>query len=317
MSWTGRRLASALFRAELSLPPSPLGDEDFGSAAVRVLAGHQLGGLLLAHFAEQLPRAERILLEAVAARDRALADEGSALLVELHGALAGIPFLVLKGRPVAEWLYGDAARRPSDDVDLLLRPRDRDRAARRLEGLGFRVTADGTCWRGSGMPVDLHERAWGGTEPLERLFAGSATWSHAGREFRVPSPGAQLDLLASHYAKDLGGTLKHLLDVLKAERVLGRDAGPAGGAIREAARGWLGLEELPRRRVGWRWAPLAAYWRRRGPEAGFGYRWGAAALSYYAAAALEPRRIPAIAAGILWPPEAASRWRGRLERLRP
>ena len=51
---------------------------------------------------------------------------------------AGVPFLVLKGPPLAARVYGDGAARIGFDIDVLVRRRDRERAVQALLDAGFR-----------------------------------------------------------------------------------------------------------------------------------------------------------------------------------
>ena len=61
-------------------------------------------------------------------------------LKQTREALAGgdVPFVVLKGPPLAVRAYGDGAARVGFDIDVLVRRSDRDRAAAALEAAGFR-----------------------------------------------------------------------------------------------------------------------------------------------------------------------------------
>lgn len=59
----------------------------------------------------------------------------------LFGA-EGIPYVAMKGAHVRECVYPDPALRPASDIDLLIAPTDRRRAARVLIDAGFTVHAD-------------------------------------------------------------------------------------------------------------------------------------------------------------------------------
>jgi hypothetical protein len=52
---------------------------------------------------------------------------------------AGIPYAIMKGAHVRECVYPDPALRPASDVDLLIAPADRQRAARVLLDAGYAV----------------------------------------------------------------------------------------------------------------------------------------------------------------------------------
>ena len=64
----------------------------------------------------------------------------STALKQTAQALAsqGVPFIVLKGPPLAVRAYGDGSARVGFDIDVLVRRADRDRAAQALEAAGFR-----------------------------------------------------------------------------------------------------------------------------------------------------------------------------------
>lgn len=63
---------------------------------------------------------------------------------------ARLSFVVLKGLPLASDLYGTDPVRPSSDLDVLVRPRDRERAAHALLSRGWRATV------GTGLRRVLH-----------------------------------------------------------------------------------------------------------------------------------------------------------------
>lgn len=51
---------------------------------------------------------------------------------------AGIDWLILKGAALGRWLYADPAQRQSDDIDILVRYADLQRAAAIIEHAGYR-----------------------------------------------------------------------------------------------------------------------------------------------------------------------------------
>lgn len=53
---------------------------------------------------------------------------------------AGIPYLVLKGAPLAVWLYGAPERRQSNDIDVLVPKSCLGRAESALESIGYRYS---------------------------------------------------------------------------------------------------------------------------------------------------------------------------------
>lgn len=90
----------------------------------------------------------------------------------------GIAAILLKGRSIAERLYPDETARPYRDVDLLVRPRERQRAGRLLANLGFVELMAGARDRercphadtwvrpATGAIVDLHVSLFGaGADP--------------------------------------------------------------------------------------------------------------------------------------------------------
>lgn len=75
-----------------------------------------------------------------AARNESLAKA----LVHMLGAMrdAGIAALAFKGQSLGALAYGDFRARRAGDIDLLLRPRDREAAFAVLESLGYRETTE-------------------------------------------------------------------------------------------------------------------------------------------------------------------------------
>lgn len=166
------------------------------------LAGESADQLLDASVEEALCTARRqaTVLELVTGR----------VMDALHEAeIACAP---LKGPRLAETLYGDAGRRLSGDIDLLVAPEQLRAAVRVMRGLGYRRPRDHTDGDGlpllhfvltheSGRlaPVELHWRVhW-----YERHFAaerllpravGSADWR--------PAPADELACLLLLYARD-------------------------------------------------------------------------------------------------------------------
>lgn len=71
-------------------------------------------------------------------------------LLQFHGVArvlraleaAGIPVIVLKGAALAETVYPTLADRPMGDVDLLVRPADREQASAVLEAAGYRYVPE-------------------------------------------------------------------------------------------------------------------------------------------------------------------------------
>ncbi|MCH7841037.1 MAG: nucleotidyltransferase family protein [Planctomycetes bacterium] len=106
---------------------------------------------------------------------------------------AGVPLMVLKGAALNLAIYDEPSDRPMDDIDLLVRPRDHDRAAVLLEQLGclrgghlvrddffprFHYESDHTAGTIDPVKIDLHVRP---LRPLRysRLNPDEALWRDA------------------------------------------------------------------------------------------------------------------------------------------
>jgi hypothetical protein len=128
-------------------------------------------------------------------------------------AKAGIPSTALKGPGLGERLYGEAGRRLSSDIDLLVAPEQLGGAVEVVRGLGYaspldHVDAGGLPLlhfalvheRGELPPVELHWRVhWYETRfARERLLAPSG----AGTSDWQPAPADELIALLLFYARD-------------------------------------------------------------------------------------------------------------------
>lgn len=146
-----------------------------------------------------------------------------------------IPVLPVKGPVLAQALHQNLALRPSNDLDLLVRPRDLAAACRLLEDLGFRNEfAHWPAWRHRaygmasghhygyedarrGLRVELHWRlspgklAW----PLEteEFWARQGQHMLAGTPVRCPPPEDLLLILCIHGARHWWCQLGLLCDV--------------------------------------------------------------------------------------------------------
>src|SRR5215471_19565994 len=106
---------------------------------------HKVAALLATRIVEQewaasLPEGIRDVLDEIRSQAQRRAVQARRTLREVAGALTAraIPFVVLKGSVLAEQAYGDPARRPFYDVDVLV-PIDRlDDADTALMALGYR-----------------------------------------------------------------------------------------------------------------------------------------------------------------------------------
>ena len=134
---------------------------------------------------------------------------GLAQLLELDGAFqrAGLAHVWLKGPAFAKWMYGDPGARRFSDLDLLVRPVDRDRALRQLEALGFErripsqpgevIYASIGAWplaRPGRLGIDLHWQPAGRRFPrvltADDVIDGAQRVAVAGREVPVPAAGS-------------------------------------------------------------------------------------------------------------------------------
>jgi hypothetical protein len=119
-----------------------------------------------------------------------------AATVEVVRALehAGVRGIVLKGPTLVRWLYDNEGARASTDVDVLVSPRDFDRAEEVLVGLDFELHSlegiphdrpwNAHAWNGPrGIGVDLHRELVGvGASPEE-------TWQVLTTEIEVVNMG--------------------------------------------------------------------------------------------------------------------------------
>jgi Uncharacterised nucleotidyltransferase len=143
----------------------------------------------------------------------------------LIGALteSGIRCAQLKGAPLSMALYGDLARRPSSDIDLLVEPESLPGAVEVVRGLGYMTPADPTDRHGlprlhfaldhasnSLPPVELHWRVhWYECQfAIERLLAPLGQAGH----WR-PAPADELAALLLFYARDGFMNLRHAVDL--------------------------------------------------------------------------------------------------------
>jgi Uncharacterised nucleotidyltransferase len=161
-----RKILEALFAAlEEPARAATLVDEP---RVVAVARRHRLTPLLSMRCRATLPgtlgdtcRRDHVL---TAARNLALASVAEECVAAL--AVAGVEAAILKGLAYERTLYPQAGARPTSDVDLLVRDRDRRAAFAVLDGLGFepRAAAPGfdepdyheVAWNRGGVEIDLH-----------------------------------------------------------------------------------------------------------------------------------------------------------------
>ena len=143
-----------LLCACIAWPPSPQRDaavaaacasiDDWG-AFLDLLARHRVEGLALSalqRVASHVPQNVLSALSISAARLARRALILAAALGEISAALESedIPFLTVKGTPLAVIAYGNIGIRHAKDVDILVRPADFARTVAVLKRLGFKRT---------------------------------------------------------------------------------------------------------------------------------------------------------------------------------
>ncbi|HKB07690.1 MAG TPA: nucleotidyltransferase family protein [Candidatus Polarisedimenticolia bacterium] len=189
---------------------------------------HRIDGL--AHRAvERLPQDSldpwlRVSLKRRSQRCAAAALSQALALEEILDALhrSSIAVIVMRGIRTLEGTYGDAALRPFEDHDLLVRPEEREAARGTLLRLGYVEQARGLFRRG-GVTVDLHVEPLGThrrprmpslfSVRVEELFA-RANWGHvAGAPSLHLEAEDELLLLALHLVKHSFDRLVCVADV--------------------------------------------------------------------------------------------------------
>jgi hypothetical protein len=137
-----------------------------------------------------------------------------AQLREIVGVLgrAGIETIILNGPALAADYYPDPALRPFDDLDLLIRRRDRERALELLLGLGYTDDSPGrslervpaaylTAPAGSSqLPVDLHWECVGGPRAAEEIWDRAVVATSWGQAARILAAEDLLIYLAANFA---------------------------------------------------------------------------------------------------------------------
>lgn len=142
---------------ETAEPPPEL-DPESADALVRIAERHRVAPLLwhaltVNGAAGALPPRSAERLRSVYYANAARGARVLAELARIGSALDAfdVPWLSLKGAPMAARLWGNVALRPTDDVDLLVRQSDVDRAVALLGELGYavrdpRATARRRAW---------------------------------------------------------------------------------------------------------------------------------------------------------------------------
>jgi Uncharacterised nucleotidyltransferase len=159
---------------------------------------------------DTVPPAFRARLEAARAAASVRAMVFSTVTAHLTATLeaAGIPAIALKGATLAEELYGDAAMRDYDDVDILVPAGELERAVARAAALGWSAP------RSPGARSPLHRTLVheGGAPPLElhwrlhwyekRFADGLVDRSRLVDGRRRLEPADQFAALLLYYARD-------------------------------------------------------------------------------------------------------------------
>jgi hypothetical protein len=163
---------------------------------------------------------------------------------------AGIPSAGLKGPALGEALYGEAGRRPSSDIDLLVAPEHLGRAVEVVRGLGYARPLDHVDARGLPLlhfalvhereelpPIELHWRVhWYETRfARERLLAPEGEGARGWR----PAPADELTALLLFYARDGFTGLRQATDLSAWWDAFGAELRPA--ALAESARAYPAL----------------------------------------------------------------------------
>jgi hypothetical protein len=150
---------------------------------------------------------------------------------------ADIPVMPLKGLSLAELLYGDCTLRPTNDLDLLVREKDVDKATQLLLASGCRrhfppeqeaglyhYLFSFGAGNGATVLVELHRDLT--SQHLTRLdvqqvwaAASSTLWE--GHTVWTMRPDDLFLYLCTHAVRDGLGSLKHLLDIARIIEKLG------------------------------------------------------------------------------------------------
>lgn len=208
------------------------------------------------------PVVKQLLVAQRAATARSLAAVRQ--LVGVVAALdrAGVTALPYKGPLLARDAYGDGAVRSFEDLDVVVQPRDLERAATALAADGY-VPMNGVAWpaacaenRSQGhvaftrhadeVPVELHWRFCNRKLPwsprVTDVIARATPSAIAGRELRVPSAEDQATLVVLHAARHGWDHLEAIVCLAAfAGRVRGPELLSALGAVNGRRAGLTGL----------------------------------------------------------------------------
>ncbi|MGE0353065.1 MAG: nucleotidyltransferase family protein [Gemmatimonadales bacterium] len=260
----------------------PLPEPDAWLAGIESLRGNRLtplAALLLGPGLERLPESVQRELRQTVARARyanlRILEQYQRLVPALNRS--SIPWIILKGMPLACRLYPDPVCRPARDIDLLAPPYARAEVERLLLDLGYSRAPSGltdyhvTYRRTVGRTDDLVELHWAIESPsarapaTEALLAARQPCETPAGAVWVAATAPERDLLVRHYVRHSGWQAILLLDLLLhvGEDVLYHPLGavPADDARR------LGLPHRVSGPADWRLRPLRR-WLARHPFAG-------------------------------------------------
>ena len=181
-----------------------------------------------------------------------------AMLQRIGEALgaAGVAWLPIKGADVATRVYPDPAERPASDLDILVRPAEREAAFAALETAGFRRWYPRNRYTGDfhdreahnvlfaspeGLPVEVHYRLWGMVPPAftAGIHAAAEAAPELGATALRPALHHEIVLTAVHaWHTSRPRPLTQLLDIV---RLTAKDPCAPGLAAEAALRHGLQL----------------------------------------------------------------------------
>jgi hypothetical protein len=209
-------------------------------------------GPLASHYDLGADRAASKLIAASALRSKALHARSVVTARVIVEALKGVWFVVVKGPSVGVRFYPKPELRESVDLDILAAKKDHREIEGRLEKLGYSpdrseaIGAEVTFIPGRAdlMPVDFHFELWTSKPTLTAVLT-HAEEIDAGVRIPVAAERMDVELLATHYMRDLGDRSSRLLDVLLARKKTGIEIAhePTRRIVLRDAKRWYGIGE--------------------------------------------------------------------------
>jgi hypothetical protein len=151
-----------------------------------------------------------------------------AALVQLEEALKAeeIEVMVLKGVSLLDTVYSGIGMRPMDDLDLMVRPRDRKRIANILTGLGYkRDSRLMHVYKMERITIDVHSHALNIDRIANRaslfprgmkpIWESAVPWRKDVRWIKRPNDVDNVFLLSQHLMKHSFSRLVWLVDILQ------------------------------------------------------------------------------------------------------